>query len=329
MNIQEVIDDVRDALGDEEGTGWSERRLLSIISSGQRDICKQAKVLKTEIVMPLLNGQKIYELPKHCIEVSRIENGGNKVIMASRSQLDEGIYEEGQFVTIKDKLPMGELELRPIPNDLADTFIVDTTDLATLASVTLDTVFGVSSQFSSAYLLDSVEGTLSGGLEGAPNLTLPAVYGTLNVYSPLSTIGADTDFGVVVGTNSVESGNLEGIYGFVTSANLYETSGLYGVVTSATPLESALRVYYTYAPDRLVNVVEAIKLPDIWFDALVKYSVAVALSDDNDGANLQRSQLFASYYERELKLAKKLSAGSFNRVQSKNATTYRSLRNGK
>jgi hypothetical protein len=317
MLVLDIIKEAREILGDKGGNGWTANRLKNIISSGQRDICKQANLLKKEIVVPLINLQSQYSLPLDLIKITRIEYNASIVNVLSREQLDETPI--NGYTCITDNLPMGIIEVTPVPKDIDTTYILYTDDLATFDQLDVTSVFGVVSDIESGYSLDTDEGAVV-GIGTVTGMVDPAVFGEVSFYADFS---GTIDLGVVVGIDEVPLDERDEVFGIVTGSTEFQLEGYYGCVVSAMDADDFIRVYYTAAPERLVTLGDPLQIPDLWFDALVFYTVSMALAADNDMGNKQRSVTYAEYYDRELGIASDLVSTNFQNVVSSKLTSYR------
>jgi len=328
MTALEVITEARSSLGDVASSGWTDTRLLSIVGSGQRDICKQAKLLKRQHILQLVNGRRIYELPADSMQVTRLEHQDAVITVSTRDKIDTKERYNGSFTALTDKLGMGLIELYPTPEEVPNIQEIVVGPDANLSNLVLTTVFGVSSTIQTPYIFNVVTGVTSGGISITESI-LPAVYGGLFLYTASASVGVSQAEGIVVGNTTVAIDPAESdVYGVVTGSNLHDIDSVYGVVTSALTQEQYVTIYYNSTPERLNSVDDRLLIPDLWYDAMVYYTIGVALADDNDAGNERRSDKFLGYYNREVSTASDLSSGAFNSVQSQRTTSYRGIANG-
>ena len=125
--------------------------------------------------------------------------------------------------------------------------------------------------------------------------------------------------------------NLVNVYG----VTVYNTqidctlANVFGVVTAVDPVEPVtseatdLLVYYTAVPPVLltVDMYNPLIVPDIWFGAFLHFVCGMALQDDNDANNIQRGELEASKYARQLAHIMKTTAKDFTSNMKTKLTT--------
>jgi len=154
MLVGDVLTVVRRRLGDMKQQRWSDDQLILYTSLCQNDICIFTNFYKKVVLNELYKDTTIYDLPKDCIRVERIEYANNLVPILSRNSIDsnEAIYP----CVLMDDLPYGKLEFRY--ND-------DNTGIQLDITQVLHDAYGVVTDISWAELVD-MYGVVSDIVEG-------------------------------------------------------------------------------------------------------------------------------------------------------------------
>ena len=143
MLVSDVVTAVRKRLGDDVKERWDIDTLVLYTSLCQSDICIHTNYHRKRYIMPLYEGQLIYNLPADCIRVERMEYEGEFFPIETRNSIDRG---EAKYpCALKDNLEFGEIEIRlekydsTIQSELENAFgVVSSTDISVL-----DNKFGV------------------------------------------------------------------------------------------------------------------------------------------------------------------------------------------
>jgi len=133
------------------------------------------------------------------------------------------------------------------------------------------------------------------------------------------------NLGVLTQLNFTEN-DRGGHYGFLYRVNNSYCVGTYGPCTDVFAADTHLKVYYSAMPYSVNSLYDALIAQPMWEKALVHYVVGTARKTDNDEGNYQLGMKEMSYYEDEVKKAKKLSARTYNSTVSEiKTTTYRRI----
>lgn len=119
--ISDIITEVRSKLSDKAGQRWSTPRLVQLVDEAQKDICRQAKLLKKKSYLNIQPGKATYLLPTDLIRVERVLYKGKTISIYTHSEMDklDPLWEElfGPDVKsiIYDKMNAKEIKIYPIP----------------------------------------------------------------------------------------------------------------------------------------------------------------------------------------------------------------------
>lgn len=323
-----LINIARARLGDTKRQRWTDDRLLQILNEGQADICKTTGIYRKETVLPLAVGQTRYILPSDCMTIKRLEYKDNIVSIFSRNDLDVGKTADGEFVGIKDNLPMGNLDIYPALEELEadNVLVVEGSNFEN--EYIIDNVYGVVTDITTPLEVDPVYGVVS-SLDNTPlDTDTPTIYGEV-VRTPSDTPVdyevTPSNYGVTTGIETVISDNTT-LFGFITDSDTYEISGKFGITTDIVPAVNTLRVYYDAVPANLTDSGASLVIPDIWESSMVRYIVGTALQDDNDSNNIQRGEMELQKYGSEVLKARELSTKDFSSgSKNKYETRYRRI----
>ena len=86
--IVEILKRARDSLADPNAERWSNDRLLRILDEGQKDLARQATLLKGVANIVILPGVSEYELPPECWCITRAHFNNEKLQLLSHDTLD-------------------------------------------------------------------------------------------------------------------------------------------------------------------------------------------------------------------------------------------------
>ena len=109
MTASDVIQGVRQRLGDTREERWTNDVLLLYTSLCQNDICLHTHYHRKTDYITLVEGQFIYDLPTDCIAINRLEYADRLFPVESRMAIDEGM---ATFpCALKDNLPYNKIEI--------------------------------------------------------------------------------------------------------------------------------------------------------------------------------------------------------------------------
>lgn len=121
--ISTIITLARDTLADPSGSRWSSDRLLRLLDSAQKDVCRHSNILKAKTILDLYSGVSDYTLPSNLLSVTRVMLNGKRIPIVSQSYMDklnpEWELETTTTIDIKyiiyDKVATHTLKVWPIP----------------------------------------------------------------------------------------------------------------------------------------------------------------------------------------------------------------------
>lgn len=281
--IANILTRARDTLADPTGQRWSDERLLRLVSEAQQDIAKHTQMLKSQVDIPLIPGQRTYTLPRNLWIITRASFDGLALSLVTHEQLDftarkqatssynteeressYGDFDDVRDVSwetdtsstiealIYDKRNLSEVHLYPIPSDeiANNSYIFETEDE-----------------------VDFAGGELYGVVTGIDNYTLNSHFGVIaDLYDP-----------------------------FVENENFISD---FGVVTGINESEGTVHIWYVYTPDELTSIDDTLVIPQMWDTAIKNYVVGQAFNDDYDTRFAEKSQRALAMYDRELNISK-------------------------
>lgn len=348
--ITNIITRVRDTLADPSGERWSDDRLIRLIDEAQKDICRQAKLLRTKTTLAVYDGQETYQLPSDILLLDKAMFNNRTIPLVSHSVMDEQrpewVVDEGTVESLVfDKQNRGSIRLYPIP-------VVDTTagDYIFVPAIytedviytmnsdfgvivdgelgdTIDSPYGVVVDIDSYYYVYVPPGCTCDNLTEIPD-TVSSDYGEVAYVATIEkeVEANDSTYGVVV---SIDGYSIDSDYGVLSDIFSDEFSfenfnSDYGVLTSWTVSNNELTVYYIKKPSTITTITDTLDIDDI-FDSAIKYYVTgKALRDDMDTQNRTVGNEELKFYDRELKEALKDDFLDFTRNNNKQyETRYR------
>jgi hypothetical protein len=150
--LDNLLQKIRGILADPEATRWSDDLLTSFIYDGQRDICRRAKLLRSQTTIALMENIALYQLPDDFMLIDKVEVIDQGTLnMVSHTFLDKeyDYWEDDRGNTILavvyDKYLRGQLRVYPIPEDIFEqNNEVDTYGVATdMDNAIFNSEFGV------------------------------------------------------------------------------------------------------------------------------------------------------------------------------------------
>ncbi len=307
MQVRDILEASRDRLGDIDGTGWTDDRLIRLIDSAQKDICKTTSIYRKKSFIALANFNTLYSLPNDCYNITRVEYKNAQLPIYSREDIDSTLVKPDLYA-IKSNINRGLIEIHPAFEELVffdgyvdgtlfdgPIHIADQLGVASdiVGDICLSPNIGVATGIYDS--LDENQRTHYGDISGS------------NLFNKL-TIEGD-NLGVLCGVvHSTKDNN----YGFLSNINYNYVEGLYGICTGFVYDPNHITIYYTAIPPKVQWVNGALVIEDLWFASIVHYVVGYARQDDNDEGNYKLGELEIDKYRDEVYKAKKISAKSFN-----------------
>lgn len=313
MTAYSLIEKARRRLGDIKSNRWTDQRLLDIVNEGQADICRNTGIYRKEAYVELANYETRYILPDDCLKIKRLEFRGVPIPVVSREDIDNGKSPSGLFLTIKDSISMGLIDIYPAITTLTHASLTLQGEVAD-DTFSFNSLFGVVTDMDDPYILDSVYGAIT-DVSHAVDPTLPeTVWGELTrspAHPPVVTTFSPDVYGVTTDIEFTFSTDPK-LFGFISDSDVYKVVGKYGLITSIAPIENTLRVFYEAVPVDLFNFTTELVISNMWEKAMMHYLVGTALQDDNDSNNIQRGELELSKYEAVIAKAKESSSKDFS-----------------
>jgi len=327
MTAQDIIHQARERLGDLKCNRWTDARLLYLVSQGQIDMCLVTGYIRKSILIPMVNGSTIYNLPADCFAISRVEYNNSLLPLYSRDVQEGTTVPLAEFIAYKSNLDMRKLEIHPEGKNI-QSYVTVTGQIIT------DDGFSVSPQFG-VVTSSSEESLIIAPYFGVATEAYVDTIGELSEVKP-------TDFGDVFGSSldKIETEYSNGEYGvtlgleytltnvsgFVSDVKGHIVSGNYGLVASINKEKDTFKVYYIATPRKLRNLGDILQVPDIWQDIITRYVVGTALQDDNDANNIARGENEIHKFSEAVNKIAGLSARDFSRGSNvRNETEYRRI----
>lgn len=277
--IANILTRARDTLADPTGQRWSDERLLRLVSEAQQDIAKQTQMFKAQLDLPMVIGQRTYELPDNLWLITRASLNGRALELCTHEQLD--------FLERKQATRSVKQEL--------------------------------SCEFDDDYFLDISWETDTGSTVEAliydkRNLAEISVYPIPNesiaehIYKMSMEAGADyvggEYFGVVTGMEDYTTTSDYGVVTNLFEPGIIDTGDTFGVVTQISESTQVIHVWYVYVPYAIQSISTELELPLMWDTAVKHYVVGHAFDDDYDTRFAEKSQKALALYDRELTVSK-------------------------
>ena len=132
--IADIIERVRDSLGDDAGDRWADARILRVIDESQKKINRKAKALRSKTELAIVINQNEYDLPDNAYCLTRVrDKGREKIPFHTHEQMDllssTWETEEGEQVynVVFDKIDPKRIKIHPIPtaDDVSESFLIN------------------------------------------------------------------------------------------------------------------------------------------------------------------------------------------------------------
>ena len=326
--IDDILLRVRDTLADPLGDRWSTDRLLRLVDEAQKDICRQAKLLRTKVEIVVYEGQNTYKLPDNLLLLDRVLFNNKALPLIDHVKLDEtnpGWETEKGLVkaVVFDKQNRANIKLYPNP-------IVDTTagDYEFVPSVWLEDLtynldnYGIITQGETGDVITGDYGITS-DIDSLYYVYVPPncscdnlmllddeISSDFGLVSEILTLekdfhANDSSYGVTV---SIDGYSIDKDFGLLATVkdedfNYENFNSDFGILTGWTVSNSLLTVYYLKKPSTIKYVTDELEIDDI-FDSAIKYYVTgKALRDDMDAQNRTVGNEELNFYTRELQEA--------------------------
>lgn len=119
--INTILRNVRSMLSDTNESRWSTPDLISLIDEAQKDICKEAKILKKRLYLNIRPGIAFYSLPDDLIRLERVLYKGVTIPLKGHMDMDNEIpnwetrFGDDVECIVYDKLNQKDIRLYPCP----------------------------------------------------------------------------------------------------------------------------------------------------------------------------------------------------------------------
>lgn len=346
--IESLFDSVRYTLGDRDGSRWPDSRLIQLLDEGQKDLVREAKLLRNSaLIYPKdIQDPTIYALPDDFMVLTRAVYDSEKLPIRSQEVMDElapdweaAESSGGIEALVHDRLNQGLVRVYPKPvAGQIESYTFENTGYLEEVHYTLSSDYGF---FAKADTLDSVvtdygilvdmDETIYTYGEGCPGVATIIPF-SIKAYDGTDTyVGEVTDvldfvmeviptsptMGVVVSITGYGSNSDYGLVAELVDTENTDSvyNSVYGVLTGLSYQEDlpAVKIYYLQKPQKITSVNDQLEVADIWDQALKHYVAGRALLDDIDAQNRQVGSAELELYMRELALAKKQSSEDFTR----------------
>ena len=88
--IADILVRCRDSLSDEDGSRWSDDRLVRLIDEAQKKIAYKNQLLRKTVIVPVISEQFTYELPSDAFLLTRVTNElGDNLAIKSHAAMDD------------------------------------------------------------------------------------------------------------------------------------------------------------------------------------------------------------------------------------------------
>ncbi|AWD90294.1 hypothetical protein [Dickeya phage Amaethon] len=306
--VEKILKAVRYSLADPTAERYSDERLLSAISDGQKDIARQTRLLKAEIDIALSVSKVMYDLPANLWLIERVHYKNEKLPLLSYDRMDScnlGWFKDyGKDVKsiVYDKRDMHKLRIYPRPDD---SFIALAYVFQAEASLTADSSSLTAEQVD--YMLAQVA-TLTTLVSPTPFDLAPVYTAAYNITSTIPALeGVANYLGIVT---SVEGTVLDSIFGVFVDTEVGEDfaewqtpvvfDGVFGVLVGLQNTSGTLNIMYIKDAADIVSKDSVLEVSPIFDIALKYFALGQAFSDDLDTENQQRSATAYQMYNREI-----------------------------
>jgi len=181
--VEDIFVRVRDRLGDNDKSRWSDATLLRHLEDGLVDLAMKTKFFKEDYILGLVAGKHIYELPENCIATKSVLFDGEKLTISSTDVMDKEFGESWRLdsseteVTriVPNERNVTEFRVYPRPflDAIGDRYTFDPSEYGfdeSIEDYTSDSDYGILGSIIDSETLDSVVptyGVLADIVEGA------------------------------------------------------------------------------------------------------------------------------------------------------------------
>lgn len=305
--IENILLRARDTLADPNKERWSDDRLLRILDEGQKDLCRQTKILKGLHEFILEIGVYTYELPVNMWLITRASYNNEEIALYSYDNMDERVS--------KQRLSSQRNYSRERGHGYSSAI-----DYTGQARWELDESSTISALIYDNRNLDEIR------VYPIPNEGITDNSYEFENAGPVEFAG-DEYFGVVTDITGQPDYTFDSPFGVVTQ--LFDPSvkveqiDTFGVVTDIADSTGAINIWYIRLPDDVTDVEDALEIPSMFDTALKHYVVSQAFRDDLDVQYRDMAAESFTLYKRELEIAQETNRTDAVRSATANKTTYR------
>lgn len=342
--VEKILSSVRYTLGDRDGSRWPDTRLIQLLDEGQKDLVRQAKLLRTSsLIHPLdYSDFSVYKLPSNFMTLTRAISNGTKLQILSQDNLDEvsDTWETDQSsksptALIYDRLNQGLIRLYPTPvadqvtnynfenTGYLEDIVYEMDDMGVITEAEVPDVItdslGIDAEVD--ILFYAFNGTCPGlaiddefvPLDSEGNLTDYGFVGAIAEYAK-DVIVRSSDYGMIA---EIDDHTVQG-YGVLTNVRDDDAESIvidsdYGITTGMSDQENPpeVTIYYIRKPAEISYEGSELEVDETWDQALKHYVTGMALRDDIDAQNRQMGTEELQLYAKDLQLAMKQSSENF------------------
>ncbi len=284
--IDDILENVRDMVGDADGDRWSDAVLLRSLNRGQQEIAVNANLLRDKEGQPLRRGIYLYDTPLDCYRPKRFTLNSEKVILKSHDEMDEeysATWEETEGeadLIVYDKLNWDNFRVYPI---------VETSFLELSFTVVV--------------------------APQVPESSSPVAYGIVTLvsdYTFSSPYGLYADF---------DTDDYQQYYDLI--GELEETGDEdHGIVIVIEDASVELMTYYTKNPAKITATTDSLEISKVWDTALEYFMAGKALLNNKDTQDRQLGDNFMSLFGAKVGKAKDDASKDFTDTKKQYREKY-------
>lgn len=118
--IEEILTRARYTLADQKAERWSDEQLLSYLDEAQKDLCRRAKLLRSEVVFDVLEGVNEFTMPEDFLLLDLVLFNDKCLALMGHAELEarDSLWNTRVGMpnaVIYDKQMRGKIKLYPIP----------------------------------------------------------------------------------------------------------------------------------------------------------------------------------------------------------------------
>ena len=305
--IENILLRARDTLADPNKERWSDERLLRILDEGQKDLCRQTKILKGTYEFVLEIGQAIYELPTDIWLITRASFNNEEIQLLTYDYMDESVRKQRLSRQYQDSRERGHGYSRPIDDIGQRRWELDESDQ-------------ISALIYDNRNLNEIR------VYPIPNTDIAENNYEFENAGDVEFAG-DEYFGVVTDLTGDPEYTFDSPFGVVTQlfdpAFKVEQIDTYGVVTDIKDSSSSVHIWYIRLPNEVAEVTDELEIPTMFDTALKHYVIAHAFRDDLDVQYRDMAAESMTLYNRELEVANETQRRDGTRAATTFVSTYR------